>query len=260
MLATDTARFVVHVDKRAGDATYEAAVRLLGDVADVSFVERERCYWGDFSLVRATVRVLEAALCHPQDPDYVVLLSGQDYPIKPAREIERFIEGQRQCIFMRHFPLPFEPWPSGGLARIQLWHARLGGHHVSLPLRRRFPAGYEPYGGSQFWSLPREASAYVVRFTHAETEFVHFFEHVYIPDELFFPTVILNSPFRDSVVNDNLRHIEWTSAEDGGGPKVWRAADLGELAASSKLFARKFDVTVDERILDLVDHELLGVG
>ena len=132
--------------------------------------------------------------------------------------------------------------------------------HLALPLRRRFPDGYRPYGGSQFWSLPREAAAYVSRFAHEETSFVRFFEHVYIPDELFFPTVLLNSSFRDDVLNDNLRHIEWTPSDDGGGPRVWRTEDFAELAGSSKLFARKFDVTVDEGILDLLDRRSLSVG
>lgn len=247
---------MVHIDKRAGDATYSAALRALGESPDVFFVERERCYWGDFSLVRATLKALSAALSLRPEPDYFILLSGQDYPIKSVSHIERFFEEHQQSVFMRHFPLPYEPWPSGGFRRIDRWHVRVGRRHLALPLPRRFPEGYEPYGGSQFWSLPREAAAYVSRFAHEETSFVRFFEHVYIPDELFFPTVLLNSSFRDYVMNDNLRYIEWTPSDDGngGGPKVWRTEDFAELAVSSKLFARKFDVTVDESILDLLDR------
>jgi hypothetical protein len=251
---------LVHLDKRAGDATYSVALGVLGEVADVVFVEREPCYWGDFSLVRATLKALNAALSLTPAPDHFVLLSGQDYPIKSAPYIERFFEEHRQNVFMRHFRLPYEPWPSGGSRRIERWHVRVGRRHVALPLRRRFPDGYEPYGGSQFWSLPREAAAYVSRFAREEASFVRFFEHVYIPDELFFPTMLLNSSFRDHVLNDNLRHIEWTPSDDGGGPKVWLTEDFAKLADSSKLFARKFDATVDQGILDLLDRRSLSVG
>jgi hypothetical protein len=250
----------VHLDKRSGDAMYAEAFQVLGDVGNVCFVERERCYWGDFSLVRATLRVLDAALSLRPEPEYLVLLSGQDYPIKSAAEVERFFELHRHSVFMRHFPLPYDPWPSGGFSRIERWHVRLGPRHLALPLRRRFPDGYKPYGGSQFWSLPREAAAYVSHFAQEKTSFVRFFEHVYIPDELFFPTLLLNSSFRGRVMNDNLRHIEWTPSDDGGGPKVWRTEDFAELAVSSKLFARKFDVTVDQGILDLLDKRSLSVG
>jgi hypothetical protein len=255
-LATDRARFVVHVDKRSGDAMYASAQQVLGEVGGVCFVERERCYWGDFSLVRATLKALDAALSLTPQPDYVVLLSGQDYPIKPTAAIERFFERHRHSAFMRHFPLPYEPWPAGGFNRIERWHVRVGRRHLGLPFRRRFPKGYEPYGGSQFWSLPREAAAYVLEFAQRGTSFVRFFEHVYIPDELFFPTLLLNSPFRAHVMNDNLRHIEWSPAQDGGGPRIWRAEDFDKLAASKKRFARKFDTTVDDGILELVDRML----
>jgi hypothetical protein len=39
---------------------------------------------------------------------------------------------------------------------------------------------------------------------------------------------------------------------------VLRTADLPALSASPALFAKKFDTSVDERVLDRVDSELLG--
>lgn len=61
----------------------------------------------------------------------------------------------------------------------------------------------------------------------------------------------MNSSFRDRVAPDDLRYVDWT----GGGdhPKVLTLRDLDALLASSKLFARKFDPTVDEVVLDRLD-------
>ena len=39
-----------------------------------------------------------------------------------------------------------------------------------------------------------------------------------------------------------------------------RSEDFPKLAASPKLFARKFDATVDAGVLDLIDRQLLRVG
>jgi hypothetical protein len=46
--------------------------------------------WGDFSIVEMNLRAFEWILGHLEF-DWLVLLSGQDYPIKPLADIERFL-------------------------------------------------------------------------------------------------------------------------------------------------------------------------
>jgi hypothetical protein len=94
----------------------------------------------------------------------------------------------------------------------------------------------------------------VARFVESRPNVVNFFRHVDIPDELFFQTVIMNSELAGSVVNDNLRYIDWTR---GPRPALLEARDLPTLRASPKLFARKFDAFHDAEILDLIDTQLL---
>ena len=72
---------------------------------------------------------------------------------------------------------------------------------------------------------------------------------------MFFHTIILNSPLQESVVNDDLRFLEWRNPETAGGPAILGTDDFGKIIASSKLFARKFDVTQDAEILDMIDKE-----
>jgi hypothetical protein len=76
-----------------------------------------------------------------------------------------------------------------------------------------------------------------------------------IPDEIFFHTIILNSPFATNVVNDDLRCIDISERR---GPRIWRKSDLEILAQSRGLIARKFDTVVDSEILDLIDLKLLS--
>ena len=78
-----------------------------------------------------------------------------------------------------------------------------------------------------------------------------------MPDEIFFQTILLNSPFQRMAVNDNLRYIEWPNP-DSGSPVILCKGDFGKLISSPKLFARKFDVTVDADVLDLIDQEILA--
>ena len=133
-------------------------------------------------------------------------------------------------------------------------HVRLHGHHARLPFRRAFPEGLRPFGGGAYWSLSRECIEYVSGFVAERPDVVAFFRRVDIPDEIFFHTILMNSPLRDTIVDDNLRYIDW---ERGRRPAVLEARDIDALRASPKLYARKFDVHQDESVLDLIDRELL---
>jgi Core-2/I-Branching enzyme len=254
-LHSDRASFLVHVDRKTDDRAYQALVESLRRFPSVSFLTRHSCHWGGFGHVRATLKGIDELIRRGTSFDYVILLTGQDYPIKPNEHIERFFEEQAPRSFMGFAPLPSDSWsPRGGLERIENWHLRLYGHHLRLPIRRRFPSGLRPYGGGAYWCLWRECIEYVAEFVARRPDVLSFFRHVDIPDEVFFQTILLNSDLRDTIVNDNLRYIDWTR---GRWPAILNVRDFEALSASPKLFARKFDVNQDEPILDLIDRHLL---
>jgi hypothetical protein len=65
---------------------------------------------------------------------------------------------------------------------------------------------------------------------------------------------VMNSPFGEHVIDDHLRHIDW--GRDSSHPKTLGVPDLERLVTSAKLFARKFDASVDSAILDLLDEHI----
>jgi hypothetical protein len=69
--------------------------------------------------------------------------------------------------------------------------------------------------------------------------------------------VVMNSDLAGTVVNDNLRYIDWSRDRR---PAVLGIEDLERLRTSTKLFGRKFDVGRDSAILDAIDRELLDVA
>jgi hypothetical protein len=246
----------IHVDKKSDAGEYRRLGRTLAGRPGVQLLERHVCHWGGFGHVQATLKGIDALLASGSEFGHLVLLTGQDYPIKPLAEIERFFAERRGVSFMGYSELPSAWWsPRGGLDRVEYRHWRWRGPHVRLPWKRRFPAAAARlYGGGAYWNLSRACVEYVSRFVETRADVVDFFRHVDIPDELFFQTVVMNSELADSVVNDNLRYIDWTR---GPRPAVLEARDLPALRASPKLFARKFDAFHDADILDLIDAELL---
>ena len=256
-LNTPSALFLIHINRRSDDAVFRVARAGLAELDNVVFLRRHKLYWAGFGHVRATIEGLDELYRRSAQFDYVALLTGQDYPIKPVSVIERTLAASGGRSFMAYDRLP------GGLAdgmeRITHWHSRrIGvakGWHLKLPIRRRFPLGLVPYGGSSYWWLSRDAVDYVRRFLTEQPGYLRFFKHVDVPDEIFFHTILMNSSLHDSIVNDELRHVDWTRTPL---PAVFRVGDFEELERSPKLVARKFDSSVDAEILDRLDAKLLA--
>ena len=247
--------FVVHVDRRTpGSVFHEMVERTRG--LEVTFLPRHRSPWGSFGHVEATLKGISHLLESQIGFDYAVLLTGQDYPMRSPRAIGRFLAAADGRSFMSSWPLPHPPWGRhGGLVRLARWHRVLGPRwaRISIPARRRVPGGLVPYGGSPYWCFSRAAVEYVQRFVTERPDLLRFFRHVYIPDELMFQTILMNSALRDSIVNDNLRYVEWGREP---APAVLTREDLPGMLASRALFARKFDETVDRAVLDELDAHI----
>ena len=258
-LATGDASFYVHVDARASQAIYDDMRQRLRGRDDVRWTPRVKTYYGGFSHVRSLLSGLSEV---DTVPEHVVLLSGQDYPLRAAAEIEQTLRARAGESLLEHFRIPaHDRWPdeNGGLDRIRYVHLerlRYRTRTLRLPfVTRSFPEGLEPHGGSAWGVLSAEAVRTVLAFPATQPDAFRFFEHVRMPDEIFLQTVLLNSPERERVANESVHHIEWPG---GSHPVTFGRDDLPRLAASRKLFARKFDVEQDAEILDLIDRELLG--
>jgi Core-2/I-Branching enzyme len=266
-LNTGATSFFVHVDKKTDDQIYREIFDAFSDQINVHFVKRHRCDWGGFGHVAATLEGIGAIFRTNTRFEYAILLTGQDYPIKSTHDIDAFFEAHKGKLFLEFFHLPTDVWQNrglvGGMERIEAWHWRIFRRHIRFwpgrlfLLRRKFPAGFKPFGGSSYWCLSRECIEYIYDLTALNPAFVRFFNYVDVPDEIFFQTAILNSRFKESVVNDNLRYIDWKDG-NSGSPRILRQDDFSTLFCSRKLFARKFDMTIDASVLNMIDEKILN--
>ena len=107
-LNTERSVVYIHVDKKTDHAEYEGLERTLAGRPSVHLLERHVCHWGGFGHIRATLKGIDALLASGRDFEHLVLLTGQDYPIKPVTEIERFFAEHRGTSFMAYHALPSE--------------------------------------------------------------------------------------------------------------------------------------------------------
>jgi hypothetical protein len=225
-LDSSNAAFFIHVDRKVDISCFRKAL----PQRNVSFLEkRVPVYWGEFSIVQATINLIREALIRPPYPQYLCLLSGSDYPLRSPKYIESFFsryrdEG-RQFINLVQMPCEALGKPL----------SRLHGYWIQTPCNNplvmravsrlnrmlndryrlerdyhRVLRGLLPYGGSQWWALTEAACRYILSFVEARPDVVKFYRNTYIPDESFFHTIIGNSKFGERTAR-NLTFADWSN-------------------------------------------------
>lgn len=81
-----------------------------------------------------------------------------------------------------------------------------------------------------------------------------YFRYSQCADELFVQTILINSPRIEKIIDSNLRCIDWKR----GNPYTFKLEDYEMLMGSNKLFARKFDISVDRDIILKIYDKLMN--
>jgi hypothetical protein len=272
-LAGPRSSVIVHVDRRIDEAPFRRACggSAAGEV--VFNPRRSASAWARYGLVEAALSSLELALTR-FDFSHALLLSGQDYPITTAAAREEFFLAAAENSYLSWSPGEAGPPPDrsrnerwywdGDLHRLQTRYYWIADRSVPLPNRwlpffppTRLPAGLQPFQGSQWWNLHRDAAEYCVRHVRGNPRLVRFYRRTLIPDEFVFPMTLLNSPHAERIINEDLRFMSWELDH----PKVLGPSDMeAALTPSVKLFARKFDERRTPGLLDLLDERLASAA
>ncbi|MBW4591993.1 MAG: hypothetical protein KME46_03450 [Brasilonema angustatum HA4187-MV1] len=277
-LNTDDVSFFIHIDKKTEQKIYHQIVTQLKNFPHVSFIKRYNLAWGSCDIVRASLEGIKSIVETGKYFDYVIYFSGQDYLIKSNEQIKKFLQENNGKEFIEYFPLPCNKWYKGGLTRLESWYIRWKDKEFFIPQKREFkspinsllysllilllpkrpklPEGFALYGGSAFWCLTGESTKWINNFVKQNPKFVNSFNYTYCPDELFYQILIANSPFKEKIINTRLTYLEWPK-DDSLHPKILSKNDFDKIRESEKLFARKFDMSIDADILDMIDKMIL---
>ncbi|RYU96857.1 beta-1,6-N-acetylglucosaminyltransferase [Emticicia agri] len=253
-LAHPDADFYIHVDLKTD---IEPLLPLASN--HVFFIQKRiKVYWGAYSIVQATVNSFNEILGSHEPYDYVNLLSGQDYPLKSAEFIHDFLAHQPGKAFMDALLIETE-WQEA-LPRIRKYHFadfHFRGRYFFekavnlLTPRRKMPNGLVPVGRSQWFTMSLNHVSYIVEYLQKNPQIKRFFELTWGADEIIFQTILYNSSYREDIVNDNLRYIDWS--EGKASPKTFTMQDFQVLLNSGKIFARKFSPQLSDELLDELD-------
>jgi hypothetical protein len=257
-LSHPDADIYIHLDEKTPIGAFE----YLKNYENVFFIKkRVKVYWGTYNIVQATLNGFKEIIASGKDYQYINLLSGQDYPLKSQEFIHQYLRENQGTAFMNF--LQFDPEWLEALPRIQGYHfnnLRIPGRYILQKIvnkilpKRKLPYNLTPVGRSQWFTIPIECVSYVLDYWENNGKFRRFVKLTWGPDEFIFQTILYNSVYKDKMVNNDLRYIDWSAK--GVSPKTFSLSDAGILANSGKLFARKFDMNKDAAVLDYIDNSM----
>jgi len=274
-------KFFIHLDAKTPIEPFAACL----EGAHIRFIDkRERCVWGDFSIVQATIRLMEAA---SKEQGIFILMSGQDYPIQSQGYINAFLESNKEFDFIEIEPLE-EKWKpkmvKDKLEHYHILHSEERGHsncyapfaHCSVfqklrtlthllkgrlsrknfrllcSLPKRVAPFERQYAGSQFWAFSERTFYAVLNYIcEHKAALEGYYKYTSSPDEIYFHSVLMDLVAKDSTIKlkEQITYVNYFRKNN-----VFVSEDFDKLtSAKGKLFARKFDTDIDIEILNKLD-------
>lgn len=239
----------IHFDARANPADYQRIRVALKDNPNVVFSHRRiRCGWGEWSLVQATLYVVESAVKAFPRATHFYMLSGDCMAIKSAEYIHNFLD-ENDADFIESFDYFDSDWIKTGMKeerliyrhffneRTQKWRFYTSYHlQQRFGITREIPTDIQVQIGSQWWCLRRRTIEWVLDFTKKRRDVMRFFRTTWIPDETFFQTIVRHVVPEQEIRSRTLTFLLFT---DYGMPVTFYDDHYDLLLSQDFLFARK---------------------
>ncbi|CAB0001264.1 unnamed protein product [Nesidiocoris tenuis] len=264
--------FYIHVDARQ-DYMMRELLQLELRHSNVRLSRRRHAtIWGGASLLTMLLEAMADLVQSGWQWDFVINLSESDYPVKTNDQLVDFLTANRDRNFVKSHGHEVQRFiQKQGLDKTfvecdaHMW--RIGD--------RTLPDGIVIDGGSDWLALSRSFVEYLAS-GGSETlvqGLTTVFKHTLLPAESFFHTVLRNSMFCESYVNNNLHVTNWKRKLGckcqykhivdwcGCSPNDFRIDDWQRVVATEAkpvFFARKFEPIVDQGIVNQLDAWLYG--
>ena len=259
-LQSDNHYFFIHVDKKCKD--YEDFLKLACE--NVLFTKgRYNVKWGSYEQIALTLELLREALQVDVSFSYFHLISGQDYPILNSRELDVFFEN-RTASYMeldRITPI-YDRYMFYRLNSLVNLKSRIGNilDRIFLNLQKgisyvRDDVDIKTYKGCNWWSLNNEAVNYIILFLKNNPNYIKRFKHTSCCDEVFFHTILFNSPLVNNIICNSLRYVDWNKRKDDDLlPRILDIEDFNRLLYSENIFCRKVSLEISLSLINKINE------
>lgn len=211
----------VHIDKKT--IVPDSFTLFAKKTKNLTIIRTQKVWWGGWSHQQAILDLISTA--RNDSPDYYVIMSGQDYPIRDRSALIELFENQKEYITIMQGFHPTKPEERIRYHYFDCFDRRSKSlKTVSYKIverlirvfhqKRNYPFD-KIYHGSTWCALFAPCIEYILNFINKNPAFVNFFKTSWCAEESFFPTIIGNSDFLN-----NVRPGIWYTDWDGDNPPV----------------------------------------
>jgi hypothetical protein len=242
--------YLIHIDKKTDIQTRKNIQTFLTGHKNTHLLESSNVTWGGYSMIQAELDGMKHLLGLNQTWDFFINLSGQDYPLKSQNIIRNFLTKNRQSNYIKVINQAKERPETMNRIEHHFTETSIGFQETKT--KRKYLQNTVPYIGGQWMILTRSCCEFICNSGESK-KFEEFYKNTLIADESFFQTVLMNTSFKEKIINNDKRAIVWIP--DGNiklRPKTFTQQDLDFLQTGDNLFARKFDDQVDPYIINMI--------
>jgi hypothetical protein len=239
---------LIHIDANASDEFQRQVRGHIGIRSNVKYLAARHLNRFGWSIVTTELQAIKELVGSKEPFDYLINMSGQDYPIKSIAGIKAALSTAWPRIFVEVIPFArmAEHDPEDNhLAR--RFAFEMFGRLVRTQIQLPFPKSLDvKFKGSGWFMLTRGFCEWLLS-NPVVGQAERLVKYTWTPDELFFQVVVMNSTYQSLLAEHYGREIIWPRGKSS--PKTLTMEDYQRLSASSALFARKFDQREDRQIL-----------
>lgn len=261
--------FFIHIDKKNAPRMMEnPCIQKLKRQINCNVISCISVNWGGYSQIQATLLLLQMTSNRGFQFAFYHLISGQDYPLVTPSFFDDFFESHPGSSFMGHhdhpFPQRYERYHLNDMMNVSKFGGRWAERIFCMcqsvvscihPVRKPLPM--PEYKGCNWWSLHEMMFKYLEQFLQDNPSYVDRFRHTSCCDEIFFHTILFNSPLRGSIVKNSLRYVDWMPKRAGEHlPRTLDETDIPELERTKALFCRKIHPQVSKEVINWIKNKI----
>nr|CAD7397003.1 unnamed protein product [Timema cristinae] len=267
--------FFIHVDARQ-DYLYRELLLLEKTLPNVRLArQRFATIWGGSSLLQMLLTSMGELLNLGWSWDFIINLSESDFPIKTNNQLGEFLTANKGRNFVKSHGREVQRFvQKQGLDKTFVECDA----HMWRTGDRRLPWGVQMDGGSDWVALSRPFVTYLAGVNGTRDlllqGLITVFRYTLLPAESFFHTLLRNSQFCTTYVDNNLHVTNWKRRLGcrcqykhvvdwcGCSPNDFKMEDWPRLQGTEGrqlFFARKFEPIVNQAVIHQLEERLYGL-
>lgn len=251
----------IHINKLNDESQFKKTIGTLGCKRVYFTEQRVAVRWAGFSILQATFNTLRMCLA-VKEYDRVVLLTGQEFPIKSSREIIDFFEEHKNVEFVKSQPISGKDYPSSYKMVFRdnrLYMAIYTRLEKLVPAKYlRWKKDYVTYKGKRYslyaispkWALTGMTAKKVCDFFFNAKEVTRYYKSKHAGDDTYVATVLRILGIEESTISKFNLFYEKKLFGQGISCKTLDITDLQDIIGTDEFFARKFGSQTSNGLVD----------